>query len=274
MIMRHSAVGFLVTLALSLFVAPLAATAQPRANVSRIGWLSSSFPPSEDDRQRSPFLQGLRELGWVEGQNIAMERRYAEGNADRLPALVADLVQLKVDVLVAAGSAATRAATHATRTIPIVMTNSSDPVRLGFVASLARPGGNITGLSSLNADLSGKQLELLTQTVPHLSRIAVLVNPADAGTQQSLHEMQVAAQAMGIQLQVQEVRRREDVQRAFVVIQQEGAGALIVLQDPVLLAQYPSDIAALALQSRLPTMYPQRTGVEAGGLMSYGASLP
>jgi putative ABC transport system substrate-binding protein len=268
------AIGCLVTLTLSILVVPFASEAQQPVKVYRIGWLISGISPSEPGPTAQPFRQALRELGYVEGQNLVIESRWAEGNPERLPDLATELVRLKVDVLVAGGSAATRAAQHATRTIPIVMTNSSDPVRLGFVASLAQPGGNITGLSSLAADLSGKHLELLTQTVPDLSRIAVLVNPADAGTLQSLHEMQVAAQAVGIQLHVLEVRQHEDLQRAFVAIQQEGAGALIVLGDPFLLTPYRRDIAALALQNRLPTMYPRRMGVEAGVLMSYGASLP
>jgi putative ABC transport system substrate-binding protein len=271
--MWYSAVGCLMTLTLSLLAAPLVANAQPSTKVHRIGRLDPGNPPSFRDPEE-PFRQGLRDLGYVEGQNILIEYRYAEEKPERLPALAAELVELQVAVIVAVTSAATQAAQHATRTIPIVMTNSSDPVRLGLVASLAQPGGNITGLSSQHPDLSGKQLELLMQMVPHLSRIAVLVNPADPGSLQPLHEMQVAAQAMGIQLQVLEVRRREDVPRAFAAIQQEGADALVVLLEPFLISPYRRDIAALALQGRLPTMYSRRHGVMAGGLMSYGTSLP
>jgi putative ABC transport system substrate-binding protein len=270
--MWYSIVGVIVTLTLSSLATPRAADTQPAEKVHRIGRLSPSLP--ESDPPLEAFQQGLRDLGYVEGQNLRIEYRYAEEKPERLPALAAELVLLQVAVLVAVTSAATQAAQHATRTIPIVMTNSSDPVRLGFVVSLARPGGNITGLSSQNADLSGKQLEFLTQTVPHLSRIAVLANWADPGSLRPLHEVQVAAQAMGVQLQVPEARQREDVPKAFAAIQQEGAGALVVFLDPFLLTQSRSDIAAFALQGRLPTMYNWRHGVEAGGLMSYAVSLP
>ena len=170
--MRRSAGGLIVTLALTLLVAPLAAVAQPRAKVPRIGWLASGFPPAEADRQRSPFLQGLRELGWVEGQNITVEWRYAEENYDRLPALTAELVHLGVDVIVAGDSRVIAAAKQATSTIPIVMTVSDDPVGRGFVASLARPGGNITGLTDISPELVGKRLELLKEAVPGMARLA------------------------------------------------------------------------------------------------------
>jgi putative ABC transport system substrate-binding protein len=265
-----STVGVIVTL--SILAMPWAADAQPTAKVHRIGRLSPSLSETGVSLATlEAFRQGLRDLGYVEGQNLLIEYRYAEEKPERLPALAAELVQLQVAVIVAVASVATQAAQHATRTIPIVMTNSSDPVRLGLVASLAQPGGNITGLSSQNADLSGKQLELLRQVVPHISRIAVLANQADPGSLQPLHEMQVAAQALGIQLQVPEVRDRADLPQAFAAIQQEGAGALVVLLEPSVLTR-PRDIAAFALQSRLPTMYNWRGGVAAGGLMSYGVS--
>jgi putative ABC transport system substrate-binding protein len=169
-------VGCIVTLTLSLLWAPLTTEAQ-QAKVPRIGWLASGFSPSEANRQRSPFFQALRELGWVEGQNVAIEQRYAEGTTERLPELAAELVQLRVDVIVAGDSAAIPAAKQATSTIPIVMTVSGDPVGAGYIASLARPGGNITGLTNITQQLAGKRLELLREAVPGVSRVAVLGPP-------------------------------------------------------------------------------------------------
>ena len=195
--MTRRTIGLLVTLTLSLLVVPLAPEAQPLANVPRIGWLSSGFPASEADLQRSPFLQGLRKLGWVEGQNITIKWRYAEDNYDRLLALAAELVQLRVEVLVAASSAAIPAAKQATSTIPIVMTVSADPVGSGYVASLARPGGNITGLTDLSPELVAKRLELLKAAVPGMVRLAVLGPPNHPGWK----EIAVIAQALRIQLQ-------------------------------------------------------------------------
>jgi putative ABC transport system substrate-binding protein len=187
-----SAVGLIVTLTLSLLAAPLTAKAQSLAQVPRIGWLASGFPPSEAARQQSPFWQGLHELGWVEGQNIAVEWRYAEENYARLPALAAELVQLGVDVIVAGDSRAIPAAKQATDTIPIVMTVSGDPVRGGFVVSLARPGGNITGLTNISPELAGKRLEFLKEAVPGMARLAVLGELTQADWQ----EIAVAAQVL------------------------------------------------------------------------------
>jgi putative ABC transport system substrate-binding protein len=221
------------------------------------------------------FRQGLHDLGYVEGQNLVIEGRFAEGKADRLPELAAELVRLQVDVIVAAGIAAIRAAQHATRTLPIVMVvGGADPVAHGFVASLARPGGNITGMSAIHADLSGKRLELLQRTVPSVARIAVLMNPANPAHALQLRETQAAAQALGMQLQVLEARGREELESAFSAIHREGAGALFVFSDPLLFERHLSDIAALALQHRLPSIYAWRMWVEAGGLMSYAPSLP
>jgi putative tryptophan/tyrosine transport system substrate-binding protein len=219
------------------------------------------------------FRQGLRDLGYVEGRNILIESRYAEGQEDRLTTLAAELVRLPVDVLVAAGTTAIQAAQHATSTIPIVMAVAVDPVAQGFVASLAPPGGNITGLSAMQQDLPGKQLELLTAMVPTASRVAVLMNPANAGNVLLLREVQRAAQVVGVQLHVLEARRPDDLQRLFAALPREGVHALFILTDALLLSTSRADVlATLALQSRMPAMYGWRRFVEAGDLMSFGPS--
>jgi ABC-type uncharacterized transport system substrate-binding protein len=273
--MWWSTVGMLLLLVCGILAAPRAAEAQqPTKKVPRIGVLSpqpSTEPPTV---QREPFARGLRALGWTPGVDILIEPRFAEGEVDRLPALVAELVQFPVDVIVARGGAAIRAAQQATATIPIVMSVTSDPVAQGFIASLGQPGGNIAGLSSMSADLRGKQLEILKETVPLVSRIAVLANPDDPGSPSWLHDVQVAAHALRVQLHVLEVQSREDLERAFATIQHEGIGAFLVPTDPLRMDQFRSDIAAFALQQRLPTVYTWRTYPEAGGLMSYGPSLP
>ena len=269
--MWYSAVGFLMTLALSLLAAPLAATAQPRANVPRIGWLSSGFPPSDADLQRSPFLQGLRELGWVEGQNIAIERRYAEENADRLAALAAELVQLRVDVIVTGEPRANTPAKHATSTIPIVMVIGAGD----FVASLARPGGNITGLSTQYSDLVPKWLELLKEAVPQASRVGVLTMSTILWSVQSepWQALQQAAKTMRVTLHRVEVREPSAFESAFAGMTQEHVEALIVLPHP-LLFRHRTRLVALAAERHLPTIWgPFREFVDAGGLMAYGPSL-
>ena len=195
--MRGSTIDIVVILVLSLLVAPLAAETQPAGKVYRIGILMLGPYPSEAQRQQLPFLQGLRELGWHEGQNLVIERRYAEGEIDRLPARAAELVGLKVDLIVAAGAIAIRAAQHATSTIPIVMAGTSDAVRAGFVASLAQPGGNITGVSNMTTVLIAKRLELLEEAVPGLSRVAVLAAPATPYTPTTVSEAELAARTLG-----------------------------------------------------------------------------
>jgi putative tryptophan/tyrosine transport system substrate-binding protein len=216
--MWHSTVGCIVILALSLLVmAPLAA-AQPAEKVHRIGWLTTGARPAGPHPLLEAFQQGLRDLGYVEGQNMRIEARYAEGQEERCPALAAELVHLPVDVLVAAGTAPIQATQHATRTIPIVMAWSTDPVAQGFVASLARPGGNITGLSAMRHDLLGKQLELLTQMVPTASRIAVLTNPANPANVLEVREVQHVAQVLGVQLHVLEARSPDDLQRVLATL--------------------------------------------------------
>jgi len=265
-----SVVGFLVTLALSLLAAPLAATAQPRANVPRIGWLSAGFPPSAADLQRSPFLQGLRELGWVEGQNITIERRYAEENADRLPALAAELVQLRVDVIVTGEPRANTPAKHATSTIPIVMVISAGD----HVASLARPGGNITGLAEQYTDLVPKWLELLKEAVPQASRVGVLtMPPLWPVPSKSWAALQQAAKTLRVTLHRVEVREPSAFESTFAGMTQEHVEALIVLPHP-LLFRHRTRLVALAAERHLPTIWgPFRACVDAGGLMAYGPSI-
>jgi putative tryptophan/tyrosine transport system substrate-binding protein len=269
--MWYSAVGFVVTLTLSLLVAPRTAEAQQATKVHRIGRLSSGSP-SGPNLPLEAFRQGLRELGYVEGRNILIESRYAEGQEDRFPAFAAELVQLKVDVLVAGGATAIRAAQHATRTIPIVMAATNDPVAQGFIASLARPGGNITGLSDLGVDLPGKRLEILKETVPQSARIAVLVDPAAPYYAPWMNSLSVAAQALGLHLHVVEVRRAEELDTAFAAITQEGADALILVSGPASLNPLRGRTVDLAAKHRLPAMYSWRELVEAGWLMSYGPS--
>jgi len=269
----------MVTLALSLCAAPLAAHAQQPTHVYRIGLLHpfSSPPPSASDALAEALRQGLHDLGYVEGQHFVMEIRYAAGSEERLRDLAAELVQLKVDVIVAPGAAASRAAQHATRTIPIVMAGTFDPVAGGFVASLAQPGGNITGLSYLGDELQGKRLELLKETVPQSTRIGILANPAFPAHASRLHTLTEAARALGLHLHVVEVRRADEVDTAFAVMARAGVDAVLVLEDAVVLnseSERGRVVAALAATHRLPVMYAWREWVVAGCLMSYGPSRP
>jgi putative tryptophan/tyrosine transport system substrate-binding protein len=219
------------------------------------------------------FRQGLHDRGYQEGKNIVIEYRYGEGNLDRVPSLVEELIRLKVDVIVTGGPADTRAAKQATATIPIVMAQDSDPVGAGVVASLARPGGNVTGLSVMAPEISGKQLELLKEIVPRLSRVAVLGTSTNPGNAQALRETELAGAALGVQIQYLDVQRAEDVESAFSVLKKDRVGAFIVLRNPVT-STHRKRIVDLAVKSRLPAIYPQIEFTEAGGLMSYGAYTP
>ena len=269
--MRHSAIGLM--LALVILVAPLIAEAQQAMKVHRIGWLRPGSPPSGLDPALEDFWQGLRDLGYVEGQNLVTEVRYAEGREERLHELAAELVRLQVEVIVAGGSAPTRAAQHATRTIPIVM-NSGEPVGLGFVASLARPGGNITGLSNFSGELPGKQLELLREVVPQSARIAVLTNPVHPSHGLEMEHLAVTAKALGVQLHVVPLHRPDALGDAFAAMTREGAEALVVLGEPLLIDPIIRAIVDRAAQHRLPAIFKWRIQVEAGGLMSYGPHEP
>jgi len=246
------------------------AEAQQAKKVSRIGSLATGSISTSPSRRKA-FREGLRELGYVEGKNIVIESRYAEGKLDRLPALAAELVRLKVDVIVTASSASTRSAKQATSTIPIVMLYDDDPVGSGFVASLARPGGNITGLSTLSPETSGKQLELLKEIVPKLSHVAVLGNATTPGSPQALREINVAADALRVQLQYLEVQGPKDIETAFRAANKEHADAVLVVSTSVLYL-HRKQVADLAVKSRLPTIYSRPEYVEDGGLMSYGVS--
>jgi putative ABC transport system substrate-binding protein len=267
--------ALLVTLALGIFVAPLAADAQQAAKVYRIGFLVGTPPTGGAGLHFwQAFVQGLRELGWVEGKNIEIERRYSEGRYERLPDLAAELVQLRVDVLVASAAPATRAAKEATTTIPIVSVAVQDPVALGLAQSLARPGGNITGPTLTGGlAIAGKQLELLKETVPAVSRVAVLWNPANPMLPRQLRETEVAGRALRVQLHPVEARGPDEFDGAFSAIIRQRAGALLVTTDPVFFI-HRTRLADLAARNHLPAMYGLREHVEAGGLMAYGASVP
>jgi putative ABC transport system substrate-binding protein len=244
--------------------------AQPPTKIPRIGYLIVASP-STSRAATEAFRQGLRDLGYVEGKNIVIEYRYAEGKLDRLPALAAELVRLKVDVMVSGGPQTTRSAKQATSTIPIVMAADSDPVGNGFVASLARPGGNVTGLATLTPEISGKRLELLKETVPRLSRLAVLGTSSEPGNALSLRETELAAAALGVQIQYLEVADPKEVGAAFEAVSKGRADAILVLPGTVM-NQRRTEIVGLAVKRRIPAIYYAPVWVEDGGLMSYGAS--
>ncbi len=261
----------LSVIAFVLVVAGPVAPAQQPKKAPRIGILPPG-PISERVHLWEAFRQGLRELGYVEGQNIILVFPSGEVKPERLPDLAAELVSLKVDVIVAATTVAVQAAKQATKAIPIVMPTASDPVETGLVASLARPGGNITGLTPISSQLSGKRLELLKEVVPRLSRVAVLSNPTNVGVPVQMGETEVAARAFGVQLQSLEVRGSDDFERVFQAARKERAGALITLDD-ALLFTHRTRVVKLAAKSRLPAVYGLREFVEVGGLMSYAANL-
>ena len=268
---QNSKWGRIVAIAVAFAMCGAVAEAQQPKKVSQIGYLSTNSPSTNPDRHEA-FRQGLRELGYVEGKNIVIESRYAEGKLDRLPALAAELVRLKVDVIVTGGPPPTRAAKEATSMILIVMTFDPDPVGSGFVASLGRPGGNVTGLSTLSPELSGKQLELLKETVTKLSRVAVLGNSTSPGNAQVLREMELAASALTVKLQYLDVLSPKDIETVFRAASKGRSEAVLVLPSPVLTSQR-TQIVGLAVKSRLPAIYHEPRYVEAGGLMSYGVSL-
>ena len=244
------------------------ADAQQPKQLPRVGYLASGSRSSELSHIEA-FNEGLRERGYTEGQNIIIDYSFAEGKLDRLPALAADLVRSKVDVIVTGGGPTTRAAKDATKSIPTVLVNISDPVALGFVASLAKPGGNMTGLASIQTDLGGKRVELLKEILPQLSRLAVLANRDVPGYGVQMKEVEVAAQTIGLRLQVEDIRGPNDLEKAFSAITKGRAGALLGLTNPTFNI-LRSRIAELAVKSRLPSMYGDRVFVDSGGLISYG----
>ena len=246
------------------------AEAQQPKKVPRIGYLAGTGPDAQSARIEA-FRQALRELGYVEGKTIVIESRFAEGKLDRRPALVADLVRLKVDVILTAGPGDTRAVKEAANTIPIVMAQDPDPVGSGFVASLARPGGNITGLSTLAPEISGKRLELLKEIIPKLSRVAVLGTSTNPGTAQMLREVELSAGAFGVKLQYLDVLDPKDIETVFQAASKWRADGILLLGGAVFTSQQ-TQVVELAAKSRLPATYNVPDFVEAGGLMTYGVS--
>ena len=249
---------------------PIAARAQQAGKIPRVGFMGNSTAALEANLV-GPFREGLHELGYEEGRNILIEYRWAEGSYERFPALVAELLALNVDVIVTAGTPATLAVKKATTSVPLVMVAVGDPVGTGIAASLSRPGGNITGLSSIAPDLEGKRLELLREVVPKLSRVGVFWNPVNLFHAGSLQQAQVAAQALGIELQPLAVQATEDLDAAFAAIVKEQPGALLLLADRVFLHNRVR-LMEFAAKHRLPNINAYREVVEAGGLMSYGPS--
>ena len=261
----------LTLLAGAILFMPLPAEAQQAGEVRRVGYINPGYASDPVRLRRfEAFRQRLRELGYVEGRNIALEPRWAEGKYDRYPALAADLVRLKVHVIVAIGGAATKATKQVTSTIPIVMSLVTEPVESGLVASLARPGANVTGTSMMAADLVGKQFEVLKQAMPEVSRVALLWNPANPGGAAQLREAEAAARVVGVRLQALEARGPQDIDGAFVAMTRERAGALVVLADAILYNQR-KQIAELAAKSRLPSASALPEYAEAGGLIVYSA---
>jgi putative tryptophan/tyrosine transport system substrate-binding protein len=261
-------VGITIGLLIFAFFGPV--SAQQQKKIPRIGYLAGNITAGTD--RIDAFRQGLRQLGYAEGKDVVIEYRGADGKVDRLNEVAAELVRLKVDVIVTRGPPATRAAKAATGTIPIVMTQDPDPVANGFVASLARPGGNITGLSSLAPETSGKQLELLKETVPKLSRVAVLSTSTVPGHALQLREIGLAAGPMSVQLQSIDVLQPKDIDTAFQAASNQHAEAFIVFGGGILIAQ-GTRIADYVVKNRLPAIYSTQTSVEVGGLMSYGVNV-
>jgi putative tryptophan/tyrosine transport system substrate-binding protein len=264
--------GCLVTLTLSMLVTSLAAEAQQLTKVHRIGWLGAGSPLSSRAYVEA-FQQSLRDLGYIEGQSIALEYRFAEGKLERLPELAAELVHLTMDVLVTAGSPATQAVQHATSTIPIVGVALADPLGTGFAASFARPGGNITGLAFQNADLSTKRLELLTEAVPGVTRVAVLWDSHFPASPSAVRAVEEAARALGVQIHLLEVQGPEDFARVVAAATRERAQALFQVASP-LFSTHSETFIDLVAKSRLPATCETRPFVVAGCLMTYGPSFP
>jgi putative tryptophan/tyrosine transport system substrate-binding protein len=265
--------SFLIALGAGALAVPRSSSAQPQSKVARIGFLYfGSRQSSLDTGRYNAFVQGMRELGYVEGTSFIIESRFAEGKTERLPALAAELIRLKVEIIVATGLPSYRALQHATSTIPIVCTVMADPVGNGFAASMARPGGNITGLATSADELGPKLLELLKAAVPKLSRVALLLQPENPGHPLRLKRVMFAAQRIGIQVVLTEAGTVQEIEREFGVMTKERAQAAIIFSDAFFL-QESRAIATQALKHRLPSISANREYCEAGGLMSYGANL-
>ena len=265
-----STVGGIMMLTLSLLAAPLPAEAQPPGKVYRIGYLATIPPPAH---LWAALLDGLRERGYREGQNLVFERRFSEGHAERFAEFAAEMVQLRVDLVIAITTPAAFAVMNATTMIPVVMTTAIDPVGAGLVASLAQHGGTVTGNAILYAELSTKRLEFLKDVVPGLSRVVVLWNAANPANASVWHETQAAARALGLLLHSQDVRGAQDFEGAFALMMQVHPDALLVLDD-ALINMHRQHIVEFATQEHLPSVFAARESVVAGGLMSYGPSLP
>jgi putative ABC transport system substrate-binding protein len=269
----RSRLVLIVTFAAALLAGTSVVHAQQPGKVFRIGILSNvPLSDAEGARVWGAFIEGLRDLGYVEGQNTTIEHLSSEGKYERLPDLAAELVRRKVDVIVVPTTQNVVAAQQASRTIPIIMAGSGDPVRAGIVASLARPGGNVTGLTLLGPEIAGKQLALLKETLPRLSRVAVLGNPTNQAHAQLLEELKASARSLGIPLHIVEARRPEDFERTFAAVAKEHDGALFVAGDGMFLL-HRTRLVELAAKHRLPAMYGMREHVDAGGLMFYGPSM-
>jgi putative tryptophan/tyrosine transport system substrate-binding protein len=260
-----------IALGSGAFVVPFGALGQPQGKVARVGFLSLNSA-SFNAQNTAAFLSGMRELGYVEGRNLVIEWRFADGRFERLPVLAAELVQLRVDVIVADPSSAIGAAQKATATIPIVMATTGDPVGNGFVKSLASPGGNITGLSTMGSDTGAKLVDLLRSTIPGLARVAVLVPTSRASYRSTTRSVLTGAQQAGVKVQVIEAFTPQEIETAFATMAREKAGAVIV-GTTTFSTPLKRQIAALALKQRLPSMFGTREYVDAGGLMSYGTKL-
>jgi putative tryptophan/tyrosine transport system substrate-binding protein len=265
--------AFLGTLAGGLLAAPLAAEAQQADRVARIGFLFAS-PGSPNAPTVVAFREGLRDLGWLEGRNLVIEYRWANGHFDRLPVIAAELVRLKVDVIAASTTPAAIAAKKATDSIPIVGLSLTNPVGLGLIASIAHPGGNVTGVSySLDPEIFGKHLALLTEAVPKVRRVAVLSNPAGPAQPATIRSIQDAARSLGVQVLLVDARGPTEFDSAFAMLARERPGAVFVVMDPTYIGQR-ARLPELATRNRLPSMFTQAVDAEAGGLMSFGPSLP
>jgi putative ABC transport system substrate-binding protein len=276
--MKNKFVGFALMLLLSAL--SVSAAAQQTKSVPKIGYLSRDLHPADSrapaPRRLEAFRQGLQELGYIEGKNIIIEYRYAEGRQERLPALAEELVRLKVEIIVANNFTTVRAVRKVTTTIPIVVTSGGDPLRSGLVASLARPGGNVTGLSNYSVELLGKRLELLKEVLPKVTRFAFLNDTEGTPSKAMFEEVQVAAQTLGVKFQLVEVKAQDpDLEGAFRVMAKERIGAVITSPSPRLsLSLHRKRILQLLEQARMPAIHPSAEWVEAGGLMYYGANDP
>jgi putative tryptophan/tyrosine transport system substrate-binding protein len=265
--MRTGRTRLIVAFALGLFLWLPSARAQQSTKMPRVGVLSDESPTLAA-RNLDPFAEGLRELGWIEGQNITFERRYAEQRNDALPSLAAELVSLQPNVILAIGTAAARAAESATQTIPIVFARSADPIGSGLVPALARPDGNLTGLSDQAVEIGPKRLELLSMAVPDARRVGVLWDPTFAHSI-AVEDIELAAHALKLEFVPAEVRGPDDFESALRVMLEQHASALIVVQSTIF-SEHVQRLTDLAMQARLPAMFPRRESVQAGGLMSYG----